>query len=266
MHELTQQQLEKTATAYEDLLVPALFQPWANRLAKMVERKPSLEILDVACGTGVLTRTITKQIKGATVTGLDLNPGMLAIAQKKAPAIHWHQGNAEELPFENKTFDVVLSQFGLMLFTSPQTALKEMKRVLKPGGNLIVAVFDSVHKIPAYNMIADLFEREIDPLVGDTLRFPFSMGKTDELHALLSEVGLSDAEISTHKEVAQFSSPQHMVFSDVKGWFPFAQIHLDDQKVDSIVQKAQTVLQPFRIPGGAVQFDVSAHIIKARKL
>lgn len=265
MDPLNLPQLKKTATAYEDLLVPALFQPWANRLAQTDEIKSSHTILDVACGTGVLARAITRRGNGKRISGLDLNPGMLAVASQKNPGIHWQQGNAEALPFEDETFDVVLSQFGLMLFASPKKALEEMKRVLKPDGSIIIAVFDSIHNIPAYHMISDLFEQEIGPSVADALRSPFSMGNTEVLQALLSEVGLTNAEISTQKEIARFSSPEHMVFSDVKGWFPFAQIQLDDQTIQSIVQKAETVLQPFQTPTGSIQFDVSAHIIKAKK-
>lgn len=265
MDDLNQKQLEKTATAYEELLVSALFQEWADRLANMDEIKTSHKVLDVACGTGVLARAVASQLPKSSVTGLDLNPGMLAVAKKHAPAINWQQGSAEELPFGNDTFDAVLSQFGLMLFSSPKTALQEMKRVLKPGGTLIVAVFDSIEHMTAYEKMADLFARKVDRSVGEALRFPFSMGDTDQLYSLFSEVGLNDPKITTEKGVARFSSPKHMVLSDVKGWFPFAQIHLDDQMIESIIEEAETVLEPFKTADGEVQFELSVHIIKAKK-
>ena len=265
MDNLSQKQLEETATAYEELLVPALFQEWADRLAKMDGIKASHKILDVACGTGVLARAVARQLPGSSVTGIDLNPGMLAVASKHAPTIDWQQGSAEELPFGNESFDTVLSQFGLMLFSSPKTALMEMKRVLKPGGTLIVAVFDSIKQIPVYEKMADLFARKVDSSVGEALRFPFAMGHTDKLYSLFSENGLSDPKITTEKGVARFSSPRHMVLSDVKGWFPFAQIQLDDQMIESIVEEAETVLEPFQSVDGEVQIDVSVHIIKAHK-
>lgn len=265
MDDLSQKQLEETAAAYEELLVPALFQEWANRLAKADEIKPSHKVLDVACGTGVLARAVARQLHGGSVTGLDSNLGMLAVARQIAPNINWQQGNAEGLPFNNESFDIVLSQFGLMLFSSPNTALKEMKRVLKPGGYMIIAVFDSIHTIPAYEVMADLFARKVDSSVGEALRFPFSMGNTDELYSVFSEAGLNNAEITTQNGMARFLSPQHMVLSDVKGWFPLAQIHLDDQTIESVVHEAESVLEPFQTSDGAVRFDVSVHIIKVHK-
>lgn len=266
MDELNPNELAITAAVYEELLVPALFQEWANRLAESAEIKPNHNILDVACGTGVLARTIEKRLDpNGSVTGLDLNPGMLAIARRNAPNINWHQGKAEELPFEEENFDTVISQFGLMLFSSPKTALQEMYRVLKTDGHLIVAVFDSIQNIPAYEKMADLFERKVGKSVGEALRFPFSMGNIGELEVLFSEAGINNTIITTQKETARFSSPRHMVLSDVKGWFPFAQIHLEDQTIDSIVNEAESVLNPFLTSDGTVQFDVSAHIIKAVK-
>jgi ubiquinone/menaquinone biosynthesis C-methylase UbiE len=264
MDDLSQEQLEKTATTYEQLLVPALFQEWADRLAKADEIKPSHKVLDVACGTGVLARAVAKYHPDTSITGLDPNPGMLAVARKKSPTISWQQGRAEELPFDDESFDIVLSQFGLMLFSSAKTALKEMKRVLKPGGYMIIAVFDSIYNIPAYEVIADLYARKVDGSVGEALRYPFSMGDIDALYSLFSEVGLNNTEIATQKGMARFSSPQHMVLSDVKGWFPFAQIHLDDQTIESVVEGAESVLEPFQTSDGTVQFDVTAHIIKAQ--
>lgn len=266
MNELNQNELEITAAAYEELLVPALFQEWANRIVDSVDIQPNHNVLDVACGTGVLARTIVKRLdRSDSITGLDLNPGMLAIARRNAPNINWHQGKAEELPFEEESFDTVISQFGLMLFSSPKTALKEMYRVLKTGGHLIVAVFDTIQNMPAYGMMADLFERKVDKSVGEALRYPFSMGNIGELEVLFSGAGINNTIITTQKGTARFSSPRHMVLSDVKGWFPFAQIHLEDQTIDSIVNEAESVLDPFLTSDGAVQFDVSAHIIKAVK-
>lgn len=190
---------------------------------------------------------------------------MLAIAKRNASDIDWTQGSAEDLPFNNESFDIVLSQFGLMLFSSPKTALKEMKRILKPGGHMIVAVFDSIYNLPAYEIMADLFARKVNSSVGEALRFPFSMGDTDKLYSLFSEAGLREIAITNQKGMARFSSPRHMVLSDIKGWFPFAQIHLDNQTIESVVREAENVLKPFQNNYGEVQFDVSVHVVKAYK-
>ena len=266
MSESSQVELEKTASAYEELLVPALFEEWANHMVDAADVQPGDKVLDVACGTGVLTCAIAQRVgAGGSVTGLDLNPGMLAVAERKAPAVDWRKGSAESLPFGDEIFDIVASQFGLMLFGSPESALQEMNRVLKQGGRLLVAVFDALNNNPAYAAMADVYERVVGPAVGDALRFPFSMGDSDALTSLFRRSGIHEPVVSTHTGVAQFQNPRHMVLSDVKGWFPFAQIHLDAQTIDRVVQKATKDLAPYTTSDGEVLFDVSVRIVSASK-
>lgn len=265
MEELNQIELERTATKYEELLVPALFEEWANRIANSDKLTSARQVLDVACGTGVLARTIAQRLKDGSVTGIDPNSGMLAIAKQIAPDINWYRGQAENLPFEDEFFDVIVSQFGIMFFSSPDIALKEMNRVLKAGGNMIITVFDSLQNIPAYNAMVDVFDRKVGKSAGDALRHPFTMGDTETLKNMFSKSGLVDTKIVTQKSTALFSNPRHMVLSDVKGWFPFAKIYLEDQLIESIVNEAESVLEPFLTPGGNVQFDISVHLIQVQK-
>lgn len=259
--------LEKTAEAYEELLVPALFDNWARRLVDTADPRRGSTVLDVACGTGVVARRVQARL-GTTgsVSGIDLNPGMLAVAKRRAPEIDWHEGNAELLPFGDDTFDAVLCQFGLMLFSSPAAALQEMYRVLHRGGTLSLLVFDSLGNNRAYETMADVFERVVGSSVGDTLRFPFSMGDTEQLAALFEDAGIPNVRISTDKETAHFASPRQMVLSDVKGWFPFAEIHLDEQTLQRVIDEAERELEPFRTADGAVEFQVAAHTISAIKV
>src|SRR5688500_16775452 len=121
------------AEIYESFFVPALFQEWAGRVADTAHIQLGQRVLDVACGTGVLARAAADRAgAGGSVTGLDINEGMLAVAAQKAPHIDWRQGQAEALPFEDGTFDAVVSQFGLMFFDDRAAAIREMRRVLRP--------------------------------------------------------------------------------------------------------------------------------------
>ena len=112
--------------------------PVAARTVKHAGVRPGQRVLDVACGTGVVA--ITAARLGARVTGLDLTSELLEMALRNAELagveIDWHEGDVEKLPFEDATFDVVLSQFGHMFAPRPDIAIAEMLRVLKPGGTL----------------------------------------------------------------------------------------------------------------------------------
>jgi SAM-dependent methyltransferase len=108
----------------------------AAHLVRHAGIKAGQRVLDVACGTGVVS--VTSARLGALVTGLDLTPELLAVARENAHLaaveVDWHEGDVEQLPFEAGGFDVVVSQFGHMFAPRPEVAVSEMLRVLKPGG------------------------------------------------------------------------------------------------------------------------------------
>lgn len=113
--------------------------PTAARLVRFAGVRPGQKVLDVGCGTGVVT--ITARRTGAVVTGLDLTPELLAVARENAAIVEvddiaWQEGDAENLPFRDGEFDVVLSQFAHMFAPRPEVAVKEMLRVLKSSGVL----------------------------------------------------------------------------------------------------------------------------------
>jgi len=121
----------------------ALTTPAAARLVKFASIHAGNKVLDVACGTGVVA--ITAARLGAKVSGLDLTPELLAHARENASIakveVNWHEGDVESLPFEDSSFDVVVSQFGHMFAPRPEVAIGEMLRVLKAGGTIAFATW-----------------------------------------------------------------------------------------------------------------------------
>ena len=252
------------AEVYERLFVPALFGPWARRLADAARLAPGDRVLDVACGTGVVAREAAGRVgPDGAVTGLDLNEGMLAVARRIAPAIEWRDGRAEELPLPDRSFDAVLCQFGLMFFTDRAGALREMWRVLAPGGRLAVAVWDSMERSPGYAALAALLAELFGDAVAAELDAPFALGDVAALRALLDAAGVAGATLRTEQGTARFPSLHTWLESDARGWTLAA--HIDDAGFARLCDAAGTRLARFVQPDGTVAFPVQAHIVTASR-
>lgn len=254
----------RAAEVYEDFFVPALFAEWAPRVADAARIRAGHKVLDVACGTGVLARTLARRVGTlGSVTGFDINPGMLAVAKRKAPDITWRQGRAEAVPFDNDSFDAVVSQFGLMFFVDRRAALAEMYRVLRPGGRLAVAVWNAVDKSPGYAAMVKLLQELFGEKLADALRAPFVLGDAKVLRSLFADAGIGDAQIATQEGTARFDSIRSWVYTDIKGWTLADMI--DDRQFELLLREAERVLRPFVTANGAVAFAASAHIVTAAK-
>lgn len=261
---LTGQVRQSAAEVYEEFFVPALFREWAGRVAEAAAIAPGQAVLDVACGTGVLAREAAARARpGGAVVGLDRNDGMLGVARRIAPDIDWKPGLAESISFEDGRFDAVVSQFGLMFFEDRRAALREMWRVLKPGGRLAVAVWDRLDNAPGYAAITGLLERLFGKQVSDALRAPYILGDPEELSALFADAGIPDARIDTTDGTARFPSIEAWVHTDVKGWTLADMI--DDAQYRVLQREAQQALTTFTRADGTVSFRHPAHIVTATK-
>jgi SAM-dependent methyltransferase len=256
----------EAANAYEALFVPALFGQWAPKVADAAQIRPGQRVLDVACGTGILAREMTSRMRSSgQVVGIDASPGMIAVAKQLAPAVEWWDGVAESLPFDDESFDAVVSQFGLMFFVDRRLALREMLRVLASGGRLAVAVWDSLDNIPAYASAVALLEQTAGRRAADALRAPFVFGNRQDLAALFSEAGTPAVEITTHDGVAHFPSIQTMVEADLRGWLPVMGVILTEDQIGRVLQEAEHALSSYATADGQVTFHLSAHLVTARK-
>jgi SAM-dependent methyltransferase len=132
---------------YEEYLVPLIFAHYAEDLAARVAARAPSRVLEIAAGTGVVTRALATQLPAsAAIVATDLNPGMLETAAQVGTArpVQWRQADAMQLPFADAEFDVVACQFGVMFFPDKRHAFAEARRVLRPGGAFLFNVWDRI--------------------------------------------------------------------------------------------------------------------------
>lgn len=254
---------DSAAEIYDAFFVPALFGEWAEPLCAAATLGAGDNVLDVACGTGATTR-VARSIAGSKsqIVGLDRNRGMLDVAHARSPEIMWKEARAEALPFPDRTFDAALCQFGLMFFDDPVAALREIERVVRPGGRVAVSVWDDVDHSPGYARMIGLLDRMFGTEVAEALRAPFRLGRLPVLENLLAEAGWTHAAVTTRMGHAQFPSISEWVRLDVRGWTLADMI--DDQQFDVLVEAACRELLEFANPDGTVSFAAPAHIISLK--
>jgi len=183
---------------YERYLGPYLFEPYARDMVARIHPAGVKKVLEIACGTGRVTRHLRKVLLPDTrLVATDLNVDMLTIAQKNIPdqGIEWRVADAQDLPFDAHFFDLVVCQFGLMFVPDKARALAEVHRVLKPGGQLLLNTWDKLENNPAF-FIADQIVSKYFP--ADPPRFfhiPFSLYDEKELAALFEGAGFKDHHI-----------------------------------------------------------------------
>jgi SAM-dependent methyltransferase len=249
------------AEAYNEHFVPALFGPWGEKLARLAQLGPGDEVLDVACGTGALTRAVHALVRpGGSVTGVDANDEMLTVARRIEPSIAWVSGTAEALPFADSSFAAVVSQAALMFFTDKLTALREMQRVLRPGGRLTLAVWDRLDNAPGYAALTQLLAEMFGPATAAAMEPPFALGDTRLLATLFADAGLTGATIDTITGSATYPSVDAMIGAESACVWTLGGL-LDEEQFSRLRLAAAAALEQFVRPDGSVVFDVPAHVV-----
>ncbi len=134
---------------YDSFLVPMIFAPYAADIAALASSAQPRQVLEVAAGTGAVTRELARTLPdGTAVVATDLNDAMLdrATATGTVRPVTWRQADVMRLPFDAAAFDVVVCQFGVMFFPDKVAAFEEIRRVLRPGGTFIFNVWDRMEE------------------------------------------------------------------------------------------------------------------------
>lgn len=252
------------ADLYEEFIVPTMSAQWAPQVADAAGIKRGDSVLDVGCGTGVLSREAAGRVGSeGRVAGLDVNDEMLAVARRLRPDIDWHQGDAGDLPFEDGSFDVVVSQFTLMFVPDRLAALKEMWRVLASGGRLALAVW---WQSPGYPVLADIARERIGDDVATALLDPFCLGDGEALVELFHAAGIDTAKRDSRQGWGNFPSVDEFVRIEIKGWVD-GQLEggMADDDYNALVEEARKRLAQYCTPEGEAAIPMDAHIVAAQK-
>lgn len=193
------------AAAYDQRLVPWLFDHWADPLIDLAPLQPFERVLDLACGTGLITRHLLLRLDShGRVDGVDTDPAMLAhAAQTMSDArVTWHESVAEQLGFGDDSFDRVTCHQGLQFFADPDAALSGIRRVLRGGGALTLAVWGPIADNPWPAALAEAARRTVGDEVGDAMTTVSRLGDPALVDTMLRRAGFRDVNVEVRVERA----------------------------------------------------------------
>lgn len=231
---------------YERHLGPALFEPYAIDLAKCVADCAEGSILEMACGTGILTQQLRIHLKPSVAfTATDINPGMLDYAQRKLKdlkGINWRQADIADLPFPDASFNVAVCQFGLMFVPDKDRAFREMRRVLVAGGLLAFSVWDRMEDNPwgiiAHETVGGFFPENPPQF----FKAPCSFYDVDVLRSWVTASGFDRIEIHRVPKECSSSTAKSLAIGLIEGAPVLAEIQERGGSSGPIVNAVATAL------------------------
>lgn len=253
---------------YNRLMVPMLFEPYAADVAKHARQWEPKDILETAAGTGVVTEALHHALPDAKIIATDLNPAMLEAASERlvSEKIRFQAADAQDLPFEDQSFDLVVCQFGVMFYPDKLVANREALRVLRPGGRYLLAIWDAAERNPAslavHAAVAGEFPSDPPAFL---LRMPFGYTDLEVVTADLMAAGFEDLEFETIKHRSRAPSALVAATALCQGSPLRSEIEArDDTALERVTETAARALEQFEGPDG---FDapMSAHLVTATK-
>ena len=244
------------AENYQRYFVPAIATPVSADLLATADLQTGERVLDVACGTGLITRLAAERVgPTGSVTGVDVAPEMIDVAETApSPAgapIEWRVADAASLPLPDGSYDVVLCQMGLMFMEDRPAALAEMRRVLAPGGRVVVNTPGAIQ--PAFELMEAAIVEHISPELGGFVRVVFSMHDPDAVATLLRDAGLDDVSSTVSTATLRLPSPAEFLWQYIN-LTPMGPFVAQAPEADQLAMERQVVdrWQPYVVDGATL--------------
>jgi ubiquinone/menaquinone biosynthesis C-methylase UbiE len=251
---------------YERYFVPAIGRPLAVELVQAAALQAGERVLDVACGTGVVARLAAEQVGSAgAVTGLDLNAGMLAVARSipvDGAAIVWHEANAESTGLPGAVYDAVLCQLGLQFLSDRAAALQELRRLLRPGGRIVVNVPGATP--PIFDVLEQALASRVSRDAASFVATVFSLSEASELERLLEHAGFDEIAVESRTHRLRLAPPQEFLWQYVSST-PLAPAlgALDERTRTAVERDVIRQWEPF-VREGSMIMDLDVLLASAR--
>lgn len=266
------------AQLYETYLAPGLFMPWAERLVAFLP--PSGHCVDLACGTGAVSRTLADHPNVSHVDGVDVAPPMVELADKLVRArgqhdrVTLHRAGAGALPFEDARFDTAYCQQGIQFFPDRLAALAELRRVMRPGAHFAATVWTPARD---GNPVFAAFEQVVaDQLGNDLVPFgPFAFGDSAALGYLARDAGFEAVELTREEMEVSLPDARTLVLFDVLflgrpaedgALQPVIDPHdgEGDARIEALIAALESATASFRRADGTLRSPMCANVLRAR--
>jgi ubiquinone/menaquinone biosynthesis C-methylase UbiE len=254
---------------YDEYMVPLIFEPYAQDLAKRVAARAPASVLEIAAGTGVVTRVLSKRLPATTtIVATDLNAPMIerAKAMGTSRPVEWRQADAMSLPFPDASFDAVACQFGAMFFPDKAKAFAETRRVLRPGGAYLFNVWDRVETTEfadiATRALAELFPSDAPVFM---VRVPHGYNDKEKVRADLASGGFTKVSIETLTKPSRAHSARRVAIGYCQGT-PLRN-EIEKRDPNGLARATDHVERAIarRFGNGVVEGTIQAHVIVAEQ-
>ncbi len=250
------------ADIYERVLVPAIFAPWAEEIIDRARPiGASDRVLDLGCGTGIVARLIRERLGGgASITGADASADMVGKARTLAPDIDWHEANAMDLPFADGAFELLVCQQMLQFVPDTAAALREMRRVLSPGGRLVAATWRARSEQPLFELLGRIAERHL----GASNEKRFLLSDEAALRMLLADAGFTEIRIDIVTRTDRFAEFPYRGSALAANFdiSALSQVELEE-RLSALEAESREAARQFAVEGGEIAAPSRANVITA---